>query len=699
MELSTPTPPSSLSTRSGFASTTPPTTPTTSSSSSSTSFSSSTSTTTTTSLIVILLLLTLLLTSFSSYSSSPSSSSYSWSLKRDRVDFEQDDLDDCLSFIEYQEKLAVPSSDSPSPSPSLPSSPLPSVTPSLANLTGYCGYLLDDSECDDESNLNLPYMWLYYCQGFPPAASVTVAVVMLLCFFYLLTHIADSYFSPVLELLAEKLKMSEEVAGITFLALGNGAPDVASTFASVRQGNWNFAIGGLMASSLFITCCIVSIISFISDTTVSRGPFFRDTGFLLVAVCGILVVCWDGAIYIYEAMGFVVAYLAYTAIGVTVHYVKARRTGPQRMASFSRGGRDQVADSLLGDDGLPQTEGFNTVDLSSNLMRTDPNFILDSDSSGSDDIEQGRDSRVNARGMSPKGRGKSGESGEVEWLEGDPVKAEPEEPHWSFAEWRRKFKKKALWKKILYIATFPLSILCVLTVPFVKWNRFQASLLPIFVPFLYIIQFELLETTVFVDSFPVLLFAPLCGIPVSLLIWFTSKYEEAPRYYPVFPFVAMVNSVIWMNLVAEELTQLMTSLGLVLNVSNIILGTILAWGNSLGDLAANIALARNGSPRMALAGSYAGPTFNVLFGLGLSLTVETAREFPVPYPVSSTVLYWLTSFFLVFVVTVSIVVIAGFQHLRVTRRTGVLLLVLYGAYTIVTLLLEFHVIPFPHHIL
>ena len=43
---------------------------------------------------------------------------------------------------------------------------------------------------------------------------------------YILTSSADEYLSPSLEFLTEKLKLSESVAGVTLLALGNGAPDV-----------------------------------------------------------------------------------------------------------------------------------------------------------------------------------------------------------------------------------------------------------------------------------------------------------------------------------------------------------------------------------------------------------------------------------------------------------------------------------------
>ena len=46
--------------------------------------------------------------------------------------------------------------------------------------------------------------------------------------------------------------------------------------------------------------------------------------------------------------------------------------------------------------------------------------------------------------------------------------------------------------------------------------------------------------------------------------------------------------------------------------------TILASGNSVADLAGNMAIAKRGLARMAITGCIAGPMFNFQFGLGLS---------------------------------------------------------------------------------
>jgi sodium/potassium/calcium exchanger 6 len=56
-------------------------------------------------------------------------------------------------------------------------------------------------------------------------------------------------------------------------------------------------------------------------------------------------------------------------------------------------------------------------------------------------------------------------------------------------------------------------------------------------------------------------------------------------------------------------------------MSDAILGlTVFAVGNSLGDLVADITVARLGFPVMALSACFGGPMLNILLGIGLSGT-------------------------------------------------------------------------------
>ena len=62
---------------------------------------------------------------------------------------------------------------------------------------------------------------------------------------------------------------------------------------------------------------------------------------------------------------------------------------------------------------------------------------------------------------------------------------------------------------------------------------------------------------------------------------------------------------------------MLNTVGTLAHVEKGLLGlTILAWGNSIGDVQTNMAMAKRGLGNMAMTACIAGPIFNLLVGLG-----------------------------------------------------------------------------------
>ena len=79
-------------------------------------------------------------------------------------------------------------------------------------------------------------------------------------------------------------------------------------------------------------------------------------------------------------------------------------------------------------------------------------------------------------------------------------------------------------------------------------------------------------------------------------------------------------SMVWIYFLANVIVDLLVLFGIMTDVSASMLGlTVLSWGNSVGDAIASISISKRGFGEMAMTGCVAGPVFNLLLGLGLTL--------------------------------------------------------------------------------
>ena len=71
----------------------------------------------------------------------------------------------------------------------------------------------------------------------------------------------------------------------------------------------------------------------------------------------------------------------------------------------------------------------------------------------------------------------------------------------------------------------------------------------------------------------------------------------------------------WLKLSADTVVHICMLFGVIFAIPPVLLGaTVLAWGNSMPDLANNLALARDGFPTMAITACFAAPLFTLLVG-------------------------------------------------------------------------------------
>jgi sodium/potassium/calcium exchanger 6 len=105
---------------------------------------------------------------------------------------------------------------------------------------------------------------------------------------------------------------------------------------------------------------------------------------------------------------------------------------------------------------------------------------------------------------------------------------------------------------------------------------------------------------------------------IPLLLTTTPTHKPASFRY-ILSLVGFVVSISWISTIAGQVVGALKALAVILNMSHAIMGlTIFAVGNSLGDLVADVTVARLGYPVMALSACFGGPMLNILLGIGLS---------------------------------------------------------------------------------
>jgi sodium/potassium/calcium exchanger 6 len=199
-----------------------------------------------------------------------------------------------------------------------------------------CAFI--QANCDDEEAGLLSYLGLYYCSlADAPYVAFGIIALWLALLFSTIGIAASDFFSINLSTISTILGMSESMAGVTFLAFGNGSPDVFSTFAAMRTHSGSLAVGELIGAAGFITAVVAGSMALVREFKVAKKSFVRDLGFFIVASSFSLVFLADGALYFWECCVMIGFYLFYVAVVVLWHWFLQRRRRRRERDALARG--------------------------------------------------------------------------------------------------------------------------------------------------------------------------------------------------------------------------------------------------------------------------------------------------------------------------------------------------------------------------
>ncbi|KAK3310076.1 Sodium/calcium exchanger protein-domain-containing protein [Chaetomium strumarium] len=198
-----------------------------------------------------------------------------------------------------------------------------------------CAFVLANCE-DDEAGL-IHYLSFYYCtlgSAKPVAFAILTAWLGLL--FTTIGIAASDFFSVNLSTIASVLGLSESLAGVTFLAFGNGSPDVFSTFAAMGSNSGSMAVGELIGAAGFITAVVAGSMALVREFKVSKRTFVRDILFFILAISFTMVFLADGELHLWECFTMIGFYLFYVVVVVGWHWLTVRRRKQRQRDVASR---------------------------------------------------------------------------------------------------------------------------------------------------------------------------------------------------------------------------------------------------------------------------------------------------------------------------------------------------------------------------
>ncbi|XP_017332657.1 sodium/potassium/calcium exchanger 4a isoform X1 [Ictalurus punctatus] len=134
--------------------------------------------------------------------------------------------------------------------------------------------------------------------------------------FLALAIVCDDYFVMSLEKICEKLHLSEDVAGATFMAAGSSAPELFASIIGVFITHGDVGVGTIVGSAVFNILCIIGVCGIFAGQVVFLTKFsvFRDSLYYTLSVVALIVFIYDGQIIWWESLVLMLMYVGYIII-------------------------------------------------------------------------------------------------------------------------------------------------------------------------------------------------------------------------------------------------------------------------------------------------------------------------------------------------------------------------------------------------
>lgn len=150
---------------------------------------------------------------------------------------------------------------------------------------------------------------------FPLPQMVILSIIMLLAGFYMLISGAD-YFVEGSCSLARKLKIPSLIVGLTIVAMGTSAPELAVSISAAVSGSNSLAISNVIGSNIFNLLMVLGVCSAIKPIDTNDSVAKRDYPISIGAMALFVIFILDGTMSRIEAAVLIIALIAYIILSI-----------------------------------------------------------------------------------------------------------------------------------------------------------------------------------------------------------------------------------------------------------------------------------------------------------------------------------------------------------------------------------------------
>ncbi|XP_058607237.1 sodium/potassium/calcium exchanger 1 isoform X2 [Onychostoma macrolepis] len=511
--------------------------------------------------------------------------------------------------------------------------------------------------------------------------------------FVSLAIVCDEFFVPTLGVITDKLEISDDVAGATFMAAGGSAPELFTSLIGVFISHSNVGIGTIVGSAVFNILFVIGMCALFSREMLylTWWPLFRDVSFYILDLIMLIIFFLDNTIMWWESMMLVGGYVVY--VFFMKYNVQIERAFKSQLRKHKNIVKVIAVEEPEKDNGTsgeenrpPEPEDKNRLKLKPTLQRggssaslhnsTMRNTIfqlmihtLDPLGEGDNQTEQSKDSKDAAPGAKeedasqkpevekeedaaagggsekPGGSDDSGDdeddSDEDSDEDSDDDDDEDDENEDEGGEEGENDE--------------PLSL---------EWpdtRRKQAT-------YLFL-------------------------LPIVFPLWLTVPDVRNPASKKFFV-ITFLGSIVWIAIFSYLMVWWAHQVGETIGISEEIMGlTILAAGTSIPDLITSVIVARKGLGDMAVSSSVGSNIFDITMGLPVPWLMYSFCHSMAPVPVSSNGLFCaiVLLFLMLLFVTISIAACKW----RMNKVLGFTMFVLYFVFLVLSVMLEDRIIICP----